>query len=144
LRHVQKADKIAHLTDEVARIGDAEMVSLTTLTTLEELEREMAGAGREREEAALREALGLLARPERGFLTTGQAAARLGVSIPTVKRWIERGTLTGGPLGGRWVVAQEGVDRLCRLREALAGLDQEGNPNPEELREIYRRTPRSA
>jgi len=120
------------------------MVSLTTLTTLESLEQEMAQTGRSIEEAALREALGALARPERGFLTTGQAAERLGVSIPTIKRWIERGTLAGGPVGGRWVVAQESVDRLGRLRESLATLDQEGNPSPDEVRAIYRRSRRSA
>lgn len=120
------------------------MVSLATLTTLEALEQEITQAGRPQEEAALREALGALSRPERGFLTTGQAAERLGVSIPTIKRWIERGTLAGGPLGGRWVVTQESVNRLCRLRESLAALDQEGNPTLDEVREIYRRPRRSA
>lgn len=115
------------------------MVKLTTLSTLAELEREMARAGRSREEEALREALRALARPERGFLTTGQAAEKLGVSISTVKRWVERGALGGGAMGGRWLVAAESVERLLRLREALVALDREGNPTPEEIQEIYRR-----
>ncbi|HVC35561.1 MAG TPA: helix-turn-helix domain-containing protein [Chloroflexota bacterium] len=120
------------------------MVNLTTLTTLEALEMEMAQTGRGREEAALREAVNALARPERGFLTTGQAAEKLGVSIPTIKRWIERGTLAGGALGGRWVVAQESVARLLRLRESLCALDQEGNPTSEEVRALFARARRSS
>ncbi|HEY7059967.1 MAG TPA: helix-turn-helix domain-containing protein [Chloroflexota bacterium] len=115
------------------------MVTLTTLRTLAGLEAEMAQTGREAEQLALREALLSLGRPERGFLTTGQAAERLGISIPTVKRWVERGTLAGGPLGGRWVVAAEGVDRLVRLREALAAMDREGNPTPEEIQALSKR-----
>ena len=64
------------------------MVALTTLETLAELEREMSEAGRSAEEQALREAVRTLARRGGEFLTTGEAADRLGVSIPTVKRWI--------------------------------------------------------
>ena len=113
------------------------MVKLLTLTTLAELEQEMARAGRAREEEALREAVRALARPERGFLTTGQAARRLGVSIPTVKRWIERGALAGGAMGGRWLVSSEGVEHLVRLRQSLVALDREVNPTPEEVQQIY-------
>lgn len=115
------------------------MVTLTTLGTLEDLEREMARAGRLREEAALREARHALVPPERGFLTTGRAAERLGVSIPTIKRWIERGALAGGRLGSRWVVSQESVERLVHLGESLGALDREGNPTPDELRELSQR-----
>jgi excisionase family DNA binding protein len=116
------------------------MVPLTTLSTLAELEEEMARAGRSREQQALRDARHALARPERGFLTTGQAADRLGVSIPTVKRWVERGALVGGATRGRWVVSTESVDRFLRLRESLLALDHEGNPDPDELQ----RAPRPA
>ncbi|MBI4493447.1 MAG: helix-turn-helix domain-containing protein [Chloroflexi bacterium] len=115
------------------------MVKLGTLDTLAELEQEMARAGRMREGEALREALRALARSDPGLLTTGQAAERLGVSIPTVKRWVERGALAGGAMGGRWLVALESVERLLRLRESLAALDREGNPTDEELRELYRK-----
>jgi excisionase family DNA binding protein len=120
------------------------MVDLATLATLKSLEHEMARQGRPTEETALRVALNALARPERGFLTTGQAAERLGRSIPSVKRWVERGALTGRQLGGRWVVLQESVERVCRLRGAVAALDQEGNPTPDEVRELYRRSRRSS
>lgn len=112
---------------------------LTTLETLAELEREMARAGRAREEEALAEALRALARPERGVLTTGQAAERLDISIPTVKRWIARGVLAGGLIGSRWQVSAESVARLARLREALEALDREGNPTPEEVQAISHR-----
>lgn len=104
------------------------MVKLATLSTLENLKQEMAYAGRSREQEALDEALGALARPRRGFLTTGEAADQLGISIPTVKRWIERGTLDGGPVGGRWLVSSESVERILRVRNVLRELDEEGNP----------------
>jgi excisionase family DNA binding protein len=87
------------------------MVDRTTLNTLAEVEREMAREGRFREKEALREALRARARPEGGFLTTGQAAEKLGVSIPTVKRWVERGALVGGAMGGRWLITAEGAGR---------------------------------
>jgi len=120
------------------------MVALTTLKTLAELEREMSEAGRSAEEEALREAVRTLARRRGEFLTTGEAAERLGVSIPTVKRWIERGALAGGPLGGRWVVSPESVEQLVRLRASIVELDREGYPTPEEARELDERRPRRA
>src|SRR5438093_11031221 len=102
------------------------MVALTTLQTLAELEREMSEAGRLPEEEALREAVRTLRRSG-DFLTTGEAAGRLGVSIPTVKRWIEHGALAGGHMGGRWLVSPTSVDELVRLRATLLELDREGN-----------------
>jgi hypothetical protein len=99
----------------------------------------MERAGRSREALALRDALRALARSERGFLTNGQAAERLGVIIPTVKRWIERGAVEGGVLSGRWLVSAESVERLIRLRAALVALDEEGNPTPDEVRRLINR-----
>lgn len=118
------------------------MVKRATLSTLAELGREMAAAGRAAEEAALREAVGVLSQPPRGFLTTGQAAERLGISIPTVKRWIERGTLSGGPAEGRWLVVAESVDRIIRVRQLFREMDLEGYPTSEEIRELYDRARR--
>jgi len=115
------------------------MVALTTLKTLTDLEREMSRAGRSVEEEALREAVRTLARRRDAFLTTGEAAERLAVSIPTVKRWIERGALLGGPVGGRWLVSPESVEQLVRLRASLFDLDREGYPTAEEVREIDER-----
>src|SRR5919198_2378778 len=97
----------------------ASMVTLATLNTLTALEQEMARSGRAAEQAALHEAVRALARPPRGFLTTGQAAERLGTSIPTVKRWIARGTLDGGPVGGRWVATDASVERVLSMRRVL-------------------------
>ena len=115
------------------------MVKATTLSTLAELEQEMVRAGRHAEQAALNEAVRALSRPPRGFLTTGQAAEQLGVSIPTIKRWIERGTLDGGPVEGRWLVTTASVGQKRRLRQVLEELDREGNPTCEEIQALYRR-----
>ena len=120
------------------------MVALTTLKTLTALEREMSQAGRSAEEEALREAVRTLARRRGEFLTTGEAAERLGVSIPTVKRWIERGALLGAPMGGRWLVSPESVEQLGRLRASLLDLDREGFPTAEEVRELGERRRQSA
>jgi excisionase family DNA binding protein len=119
------------------------MVNMATLSTLERLEREMGEAGRTEEQEALREARRALARPERCFLTTSEAAERLGVSIPTVKRWVERGTLVGGPVGSRWLVSTESVEHAIRLRQVLLDLDREGNPTVEEIRQLYARSRRA-
>jgi excisionase family DNA binding protein len=119
------------------------MVKLATLTNLERLEREMADAGRVAEEKALREARHALARPPHGLLTTGQAAERLGISIPTVKRWLERGTLDGGRVEGRWLVATESVERLVSIRDTLRAIDAEGYPTDEELQALFSRSRRS-
>ncbi len=120
------------------------MVTVVTLNVLEDLEQEMARAGRVTEQQALRDALRALTRLDHGFLTTGQAAEMLGVSIPTVKRWIERGALAGGQMGGRWLVSWESVDNHVRLRRALSELDGEGDPTPEEIRELYSRPRRAS
>jgi len=75
------------------------------------------------------------------FLSPSEAAERLGVSIPTVKRWIERGALAGGPMGGRWLVAPESVERMVRLRESLVELDREGSPAIAEIQGTEQRSP---
>ena len=118
------------------------MVEMATLKTLAELEMEMGRAGRPAEEGALRQALRTLTRRERALLTTGEAAQQLRISIPTVKRWIRRGALTGGSLAGRWLVSRESVDRLARVRAALLDLDREGNPSPDDIRLIEARASR--
>ena len=119
------------------------MVRLTTLNQLTALEREMERAGRPEEQRALREARLALARSDHGFVTTGVAAERLGVSIPTVKRWVQRGALAGGPVGARWLVSTASVERILSLRRSLNALEREGNPTPEELAALYAR-PRAA
>jgi excisionase family DNA binding protein len=132
-------------TERLTGYEASDMVSVGTIRTLAELEEEMGRAGRANEQQALRETLHALARPEHDLLTTGQAAERLGVSIPTIKRWVERGALAGGSLGTRWLISAESVDRLVRLRAAVVKLDREGNPTHEALQALYvRSTKRSA
>lgn len=108
-------------------------VSPLTIETLAELEKEMAAARRAPAAEALKEALTALARPTRGWLTTGQAAERLDVTIPTIKAWIRRGTLKGAPVGSRWVVSEESVERISGIRKALGELQEEGYPTSEEI-----------
>ena len=115
------------------------MVSLATLNTLAGLEQEMARAGRVTEQRALHAALCAFASPASGYLTTGAAAAALGVSIPTVKRWIQRGVLHGVSVGSRWLISQESVDQALRLRSALTALNDGGNPSPEEIQALLDR-----
>lgn len=113
-----------------------------TLDVLARLERELASAGRSEEVEAVRDALAALARPERGLLTTGQAADRLGVSITTVKEWIKRETLRGVDTGTRWLVSEESVDRILRIRKTIAEIDEEGYPTPEEIYELTKKVRR--
>lgn len=113
------------------------MVTFATLDRLSALEREMERAGRTAEREALREARRALVRQEPDFVTTGVAAERLGVSIPTVKRWIARGALTGGSLGTRWLVSADSVEAVLALRRSLGALDREGNPTPEEITALH-------
>ncbi len=108
-------------------------VSPSTIETLAELEQEMVAARREPAAEAIRVALTALARPNRGWLTTGQAAERLGVTIPTIKDWVRRGTLKGTPVGSRWVVSEESVERILGIRKALSDLEEEGYPTSEEI-----------
>lgn len=120
----------------------ATAVQPSTLRTLAALEREMAEARRTAEADAIREALAALARPARGWLSTGEAAERLGVSVPTVKDWIRRGTLEGQPVGSRWRVSAASVDKVLDVRGMLAGMEDEGYPTEEEIRALTRRARR--
>ncbi|HEV8637387.1 MAG TPA: hypothetical protein VG370_24465 [Chloroflexota bacterium] len=61
--------------------------------------------------------------------------------IHTVKRWVERGTLAGSAVGGRWPVTRRSVERISGIRAALAALDEEGNPTLDERRELYQGHP---
>ncbi|MGI8550966.1 MAG: helix-turn-helix domain-containing protein [Dehalococcoidia bacterium] len=119
------------------------MVTFQTLGRLAALEQEMERAGRLEERQALREARLALIRPAQGLVGTGVTAERLGVTIPTVKRWIERGALEGGSMGTRLLISTESIERMLSLRQSLAALDAEGNPTPEEIREFDARSPRS-
>lgn len=118
------------------------VVKPSTIRALSELEQEMAAAQRSDEAEAIREALGALARPARGWLSTGQAAERLGVTVPTVKDWIRRGTLEGQPVGGRWRVSAASVDKVLQVRGMLTEMEEEGYPTEEDIRDLTRRARR--
>lgn len=118
-------------------------VKASTLDQLMRLEQEMAAQGRTEAAEALRETHNALTNPTRGWLTTGQAAGRLDVSIPTVKDWIRRGTLTGRQVGSRWYVFEDSVGKVLGLRRVLADMDREVQPT-EENHELNRRLCRHA
>lgn len=113
-------------------------VKLSTIRALTELEQEMAGARRTAEAEAIREALAVLVRPARGWLSTGQAAELLGITVPTVKDWIRRGTLEGQPVGSRWRVSTASIDKVLQIRGTLVEIQEEGYPTEEEVREMTR------
>lgn len=62
------------------------------------------------------------------FLTTGQVAARLGVSRQTVVNWIKRDVIPGVQLGGRLVVPRTVMERFAPIELILDDLDDEMPP----------------
>lgn len=103
------------------------------MLTVQEIRRanELVGrlrARREEVDAALVErilnqALALSGRPQvaaREYLTTGQTARILGVSLQTIKNWVAAGELSGRRVGGRLMIRREDVsaylDRLAARR----------------------------
>ncbi len=114
------------------------VVSASLLDELEELKQEMESQGRASKARALREALVALARPARGWITTGQAAEQLGITIPTVKAWILRGALVGRQVGDRWWVSQESVDEVLGFGSGVAQLEQDGASTEEGASEVTR------
>jgi excisionase family DNA binding protein len=118
------------------------VVKPSTIHALSELEQEMAAAQRPDEAEAIREALAALVRPARGWLSTGQAAERLGVTVPTVKDWIRRGTLEGQPVGGRWRVSAASVEKVLQVRGMLTEMEEEGYPTEKDIRDLTRRARR--
>ena len=114
----------------------------STIRALFDLEQEMVTAQRTNEAQAIREALAALARSSRGWLSTGDAAERLQMSIPTVKDWIRRGTLEGQRVGSRWRVSEASVDKVLQVRETLAESDEAGYPTEEEIQELTKKVRR--
>jgi excisionase family DNA binding protein len=44
-----------------------------------------------------------------GFMTTGEAARLIGVSVQTIKNWVDQGRLVGSRVGGRTLVTRVSV-----------------------------------
>ena len=119
-------------------------MNLATLNAVAKVQQEMEKAGRASESQALRAVLKSFTGQSSVLVTTGEAAKRLGLSIPTVKRWVERGALEGGEFGGRWLVSAASIDNLMNMRAALAALAEEGDPTPEEIAEMFRHDPQKS
>ena len=116
-------------------------MNLATLNAVARIQQEMEQAGRVSESQALRAVLKSFTGQSSILVTTGEAARRLSLSIPTVKRWIERGALEGGEFGGRWLVSVPSINQIVNMRAALAALAEDGNPTPEEIAEMYGHEP---
>lgn len=74
-------------------------------------------------------------RPRKA-LTSGQAAAVLGVSSPnTVKNWLEAGQFPGATqtAGGHWRFPVEEVEAVKARMDALAERNRRGNLAPPDL-----------
>lgn len=78
--------------------------------------------------------------PPLGWLTTLQAAARLGVSESQVSRYLKAGKLTGRRISWRWIITAESVENfrpnpvgnpnwLQRAREKEAGACRKAMPS---------------
>lgn len=99
---------------------DTETVARHLQEVLSILEKE----GRTELAEKVGEAVAVLKRgvpePPGGVVTTGEAAAALGVrSVNTIKRWVREGLLQGFRRGGRILVSRASVDRML-LSPALA------------------------
>jgi len=57
-----------------------------------------------------------------GMLTTGEVAAKRGVSIDTVDREIERGNLQAKKLGRYWGIEEAEAERWAAAYQPYAGL----------------------
>ncbi|HLG71986.1 MAG TPA: helix-turn-helix domain-containing protein [Chloroflexota bacterium] len=115
------------------------MTKAAVVDTLAQLGREMARAGRAKEESALREAAELLGKLDHGVLTIKEAADKIGMPEQAIEEWISRGGLQAVEIGGRWLVSGEDIASAVRLRETLHQMEREGNPTDEDIAELYSR-----
>jgi len=71
------------------------------------------------------------------YLTTGQTAARLGVSRQTIVNWVNRGLMPGVRMGGRLIVPLTAFERFAPLEALLDTLDEEHPPlSPQEAARV--------
>lgn len=94
------------------------------------LANDLRREGREADAEVLQTLLSLAERdvaPGR-YYTTGQVAARLGVSRQTVVNWIKRGVIPGARLGSRLVVPNRVLERFAPIEKLLDELDNERLP----------------
>lgn len=47
-----------------------------------------------------------------GYMTTGEAARLIGVSVQTIKNWVDQGRLAGSRVGGRTLVTRRSVQEF--------------------------------
>lgn len=67
------------------------------------------------------------------FLSCRQAAEYLGVSVKTIRRWAQTGTLEGKKVGSRgdWRFTHEQLERLVRVQNALVSTERSPEDNKE-------------
>jgi excisionase family DNA binding protein len=93
--------------------------------------------GRADDAATVEALLNVAQREEADYLTTAEAAARLGVSRQAVVSLIRRGHLAGVRIAGRSMITQVALDRYKRIRRVLDDLDADRPPlSPEEAERV--------
>ena len=90
-------------------------LSRSDADTIRALVRRLRAERSEREAAAverlLQQAAGASGRTAAlaGYMTTGEAAGLIGVSLQTIKNWVRQGRLVGTRVGGRTLVSRASV-----------------------------------
>jgi excisionase family DNA binding protein len=59
----------------------------------------------------------LIETNEPAYITTSEAAARLGVNIRTIQRWCRSGQLDARKPGRDWLISREAVEAMTGQRE---------------------------
>lgn len=121
------------LTMTATSRGSVVALSRTDADTIRALVRRLRAERAEREAAAverlLQHVVGASSRTAglAGYMTTGQAAGLIGVSLQTIKNWVRQGRLVGTRVGGRTLVTRTSVqaffDSLGSTTDAAAGDD---------------------
>jgi excisionase family DNA binding protein len=103
------------------------MLAAKDLRLAQETVHDLRAQGQEERARALEAVLAAAVSAQAGrspespspYLTTGQAARALGVSLQTIKNWVAAGRLAGVRLGGRVLVPREALRQyLDELRKA--------------------------
>ena len=122
------------------------MLEAKDIRLARETVRELRSQGQEERASALEAVLAAatsavaaqgLDRPDE-YVTTGQAARALGVSLQTIKNWVAAGRLQAVRLGGRTLVHREALlGYLDKLREGRP--EPRVRTAPENAAEVHRR-----
>jgi excisionase family DNA binding protein len=115
------------------------MLAAKDLRLAQETVHDLRAQGQEERARALEAVLAAAMSAEAGrsseslspYLTTGQAARALGVSLQTIKNWVAAGRLDGVRLGGRVLIPREALlGYLDDLRKGQSEAQQQSPTDP--------------